>query len=429
MLAPMLSIFDQPKHVEKRIEPTLNASSDSTIIKMGDPEALDLFGAFPTDAGARVTEKTAMRISAVYACVSLIAGALAMMSYPIYRKTENGKQKTDHPYWWFLNQQASEPFTSAAMWELMLTQMMLRGDGLAFLDRTPGGQVRSIIPIPRGHWLVKREDAPEPGRSGRLKYAIQFEEGLRGVDQADVLHFPGFGFNGECGMSVIQWGARAASGIAIKGDEWAGKFFGKGAQPAHAVKAPGEMNPEQQEQFRNAWDRAYGGKGPTGRPLILTEGLDVKELSMSAKDAQMLEARQWQVVDIARAFRVPPHMIGETTAATSWGSGIEQMGIGFTTYTLGPHLIRIKQELNRKLFPRTSGLFVEPDMRALMRGDDKARAEFFKTALGGTQQPGWMEVNEVRKLENLPPHPDGEGLAKPKESTDEQTQPTDPATA
>lgn len=420
MLAPMLNLFDRPER-KSRVEPTIsNATSADSTILISDPEAVDLFAPYPTDAGVRVTHKTAMRISAVYACVSLIAGALSMMSYPIYRRSGGAKERADHPYWWLLNEQPCEQWTSAAMWEFVVSQMLLRGDGLCYLDRTIGGEIRSIIPVPRGQWLAKYEQAPAPGRQGRLRYAIQFEEGYRGVDQADVLHFPGFGFDGECGMSVIQWGARAASGIALRGDEWAGKFFGKGAQPAHAVKAPGEMSPEQQNQFRDAWERAYGGKGPTGRPLILTEGLDIKELSMTAKDAQMLEARQWQVIDIARAFRVPPHMIGETSSSTSWGSGIEQMGIGFAIYTLGPHIQRIKQELNRKLWPRSEELFVEPDQRALMRGDDKARAEYFKTALGGTQQPGWMTPNEVREKENLAPHDDGEGLAKPTEAPNDE---------
>jgi len=419
MLAPMLSIFDRPERIEKRVEPTFSManSGESEIIKTGD--AIDLFADIPTAAGARVNEKTAMRISAVYAAVSLIAGAVAMLSFPVYRRTDTGRERVDgHPLWKFFNLESAPAWSAAATWELLLTQMLLRGDGLAFLDRNQGGQIRSVIPIPRGQWQVKREDAPRAGQPGRLKYAIQFEEGARGVQQEDVLHFPGFGFDGECGMSVIQWGARAAAGIAIKGDEWAGKFFGRGAQPAHAVKAPGEMNSEQQADFREAWDRAYSGQGPTGRPLILTEGLDVKELSMSAKDAQMLEARQWQVIDIARAFRVPPHMIGETTNATSFGTGIEQMGIGFTIYTLGPHLKRIQQELNRKLF-KDSDLFIEPDMRSLMRGDNAARSDFYAKALGGTQAPAWMTPNEVRRAENMPPHPDGENLSRPQETPSE----------
>lgn len=409
----------QQKSADQEYCKPIKNTADSTVIKFGDAEAFDLFGALPTDSGAVVNAKTAMRISAVYACVSLIAGALAMMSYPVYRRTEKGKERATHAYQALLNEQACPEFTSASMWEFVVTQMLLRGDALCYLHRV-GPEVRSVIPIPRGHWVVDRDDAPQPGMPGRLKYAINFEEGYRGVQQEDVLHFPGFGFDGLEGMSVIQWGARAASGIAIQGDRWAGKFFGRGAQPAHAVRAPGQMTTEQQDEFRQAWEKAYGGKGPTGRPLILTEGLDIEELSMSAKDAQMLEARQWQVVDIARAFRVPPHLVGETTPATSWGSGIQQMSVGFSIYTLGPHVNRIKQELNRKLFSGTD-YFIEPDQRVLMRGDDKARAEYYKTALGGTQQPGWMEPNEVREKENLPPHEDGGGLSKPDPTQEPQS--------
>ena len=424
MIAPLLDMFTaRAEEPTERIEPTIgiqNQDVDSNKVKLGDLEAFDLLGSYQTAAGVSVSSKTAMRVSAVYSCVSLIAGAVAMLSYPVYRRTDaSGREKTTHDYWWFFNEQACPEFTSSAFWELIVSQMLLRGDGLAYLDRDRGGNVRNVIPIPRSQWTVKRREAPEPGMAGRLVYAIQFDEGFRGVPQDDVLHFPGFGFNGLHGMSAIQWGARAGIGIALRGDEWAGKFFGKGAQPAHAVKAPGEMTPDQQDGFREAWDRAYSGQGPTGRPLILTEGLDIKELSMTAKDAQMLEARQWQVIDIARAFRVPPHMIGETTQATSWGSGIEQMGIGFDVYTMGPHLARIRHELNRKLWPRSTGFFIEPDSRSLMRMDGKARSEYLSAALGGTQNPAWMTQNEARQVENLPPIDGGDALVRPQEPTQE----------
>jgi HK97 family phage portal protein len=137
-------------------------------------------------------------------------------------------------------------------------------------------------------------------------------------------------------------------------------------------------------------------------PLILTEGLDIKELSLSARDQQLLESRQWQVIDITRAFGVPPHMIGETTNASSFGTGIEHMGIGFQIYTTGPHTKRWQQELNYKLVPWGSNRIIEFDQRALLQSDHKGRAEYYKAALGGTQNPAWMTPNEVRKLENLP---------------------------
>ena len=234
-----------------------------------------------------------------------------------------------------------------------------------------------------------------------------------------MLHFPGFGFDGVRGMSVIQWGARSSIGIAISADDYVRSSFDSGGQPQQVVKAAGKMGESQQQAFLSAWREKYSGSRVSGVPLILTEGLDIAELSMTAKDAQLLESRQWQVVDIARAFGVPNHMINETTGSTSWGSGIEQLGIGFRTYTTSPHERRMTQELNRKLFLK-AGTAVEFDSRGLMQSDHAARANYYKAGLGGTQNPAWLTPNEVRKLENLPALDDGDTLSKPQEKTNEE---------
>jgi HK97 family phage portal protein len=296
----------------------------------------------------------------------------------------------------------------------------LRGDAVAYLARNRAQtKVTSIILWPRDLVSIQRVIPDDPKQPPRLRYYFQALDGYFGAEQEDVLHFPGFGFNGWQSMSVIQWGARAGIGIAIKGDEFAGKFFGQGAQPQFAVKAPAAMTIKQQEDFRNAWVAKYSGNGPSGIPLILTEGLDVTQLTMSSVDAQVIESRQWQVVDIARAFGVPPHMIGETTNASSFGTGIEQMGIGFVKYTLMPHLKRMQQELNHKLF-LVDRYYVEFNVDGLMQADAKGRSDYFKSALGGTQSPAWMTPNEVRKLENLPPIDGGDDLSKPKDPTNAQ---------
>jgi HK97 family phage portal protein len=165
------------------------------------------------------------------------------------------------------------------------------------------------------------------------------------------------------------------------------------------------MSSEQQELLKQSFHNKYAGADNFHKlPLVLTEGLDAKEVSINAVDAQLLESRKFQVVDIARIFGIPPHMIGETSASTSWGSGIESMNRGFVTYTLQPHLVRIEQELNRKLFPRQSGRFVRFDREALLEGDSAAQAAYNRAALGGPGTGmGWMSVDEVRKTKGLAP--------------------------
>lgn len=382
-----------------------------------------IFDDLPRAAGAIVNERTAMRVSAVYACVRLIAGAIAGLPVHIYERKGEERERVEHDYWWLLNEQPVPAYSAPAFWEWITGQMLLRGDGLAYLIRNRAGIVSGIIPLKRSQVIIERTRAEDPRVPHRLVYLVQTDHGEFGADQDDMLHFPGLGFDGCKSMSVIEWGARQGTGIAIAADEFAGTFYERGATPQHAILAKGRFQESQQQALREAWIAKYSGKGPNGIPLILTEGLDIKELTMTAKDAQLLESRQWQVIDIARAFGVPPFMIGETTKSTSWGSGIEHMGIGFVQYTLGPHLKRFRAELNRKLF-RTARFFAEFNTAGLLVGDHTARANYFKSALGGTQNPAWMTPNEVRKVENLPRHPDGDRLSVPKEEA--QPDPDEP---
>jgi HK97 family phage portal protein len=382
--------------VRAQIEYENVPSSDS--IKM-----FEIFGDPRTSAGAVVNEKTAMRVSAVASCVCLISGTNAQLTLPVYERKAGSREEIEHDYWWILNEQFSPAWSAATGWEFLFAQVLLRGDGIAYIQRNRAGYMTGLIPYPRDRVDIFQQERSSSRDPVRLAYRFHDELGYFVADQDDVLHIPGAGFNGVCSMSVIQWGARNGIGIAISGDEHAGKFFSEGGKPEVAITAPGEMGPTQQEQFRDAWVAKYGGtQGNRRIPLILTEGLKIEELTMTAVDQQLLESRQWQVIDIARAFGVPPHMIGETTKSTSFGAGIESQSIGFVKYTLGSHLNRAKDEINRKLF-RTSRYFVEHDVDDLMAGDSKAQAEYFSKALGGPGTQGWMAVDEVRRKKHLKP--------------------------
>ncbi|CAM5220380.1 hypothetical protein CDEF62S_00637 [Castellaniella defragrans] len=420
----MFKLFDfwgsSPTHTETppsaRVEPTLGAIANAVAACAPSSDAIrifEIFGDPATSSGAVVNAVTSMRVSAVFACVALIAGSIAQLPLPVYRREGQVRTRVDHPYWWVLNEQFCPAWAATAGWEFLVTQMLLRGDGLAYINRGRDGAMRALIPWLRDRVDITCQRQTNPQAAHRLQYTFYADEGHFTADQDDVLHLPGFGFNGLQSMSVIQWGARNGIGIAIQGDDHAGRFFNSGGKPEVAIRAAGRMSLDQQEDFRAAWVAKYSGPGANPKiPLILTEGLDVKELTMSAVDQQLLESRQWQVIDIARAFGVPPHMIGETTKSTSWGSGIEQMYIGFVRNTLGSHLKRIKDELNRKLF-RTPTLFVEHNVDGFMSGDSKSQAEYFGKALGGPGAQGWMTVNEVRRLKNLPPVEGGDTLYQP----------------
>jgi HK97 family phage portal protein len=366
-------------------------------------EVLDAFGVGePTASGLSVTAVSAMRVAAVFACVQRISGAIASLPLHAYRTDGDVKSRLPRDDLWFkLNEQPTAQYTAASHWEGVSIAQLLRGDAYTLIRRSINGSVRELLPLPWGSVSPHRE------LDGTVRYYITYPEYslTTWVEPSELLHFPGFGFDGLRSMSVISHAARAAVGNALAMDQYSGRFFAGGAHPSIVLKAPGKMSPDQISKLQAAFQAKYAGVENAHRaPLILTEGLEAKELSLSAEDAQLLEARKFQVIDIARAFGVPPHMIGETSASTSWGSGIESLSRGFVTYTLQPHLIRIEQELNRKLFPRNSGRFVQFDRDALIEGDSKAQAEYNRAALGGPGTGlGWMTVDEIRKSKGLGP--------------------------
>lgn len=381
-----------------------NDVTDSKLVIGGDNAAmLQLFGSNVAAAGVSVTPESSMRVSAVFACVQRIAGAIAAMPLRQYERMPGGKRRPvpDMPLSYLLNEQPTSRYTAASHWEGVSSAQLLRGDGFTYVARNRMGEIKEFIPLP---WSAVVPNRKQTADSDRLQYSIQ--DGLRtwGADQDDMLHFPGFGFNGLRSMSVIQWAARNAAGNAMAMDEYSGKFFAGGAHPSIVLQTDKVMSDTLINSTRDSFAQRYSGVSNAHKlPLILTEGLKAEHLSVTAEDSQLLDARRFQVVDIARAFGVPPHMIGETSASTSWGSGIEAMSRGFVTYTLNAHLVRIEQELNRKLF-RSAQYFVEFDRSALLQGDSQGQAKYNRAALGGPGAgPGWMTVDQVREQSNLEP--------------------------
>lgn len=396
----------------ERVEPVVAASPPAVkneAISLSNVERLsDLLGISPTNAGVVVNPATAMKVSVVYRCVGLIAGAIASLPCTVYKRLDDGSRvkatKKQRPEVIYLNESASEMWTAATFWEFITMSMLLRSDGYALIRRNRAGDVLGLIPV-------------DPSRiygdsvNSRMRYDIVDDKGnILRVDQDDMLHFPGVGFDGIKSKSVISWAANNAIGNAIAMEEFAGKFFSEGALPNMVLTFPKSLTDPQIKSLREFWLERH--RGNHYMPAVLTEGGKAESLSMSAEDTQLLESRKWQVVDICRAFGVPPFMIGETEKTTSWGSGVEHMSIGFVMYTLQPHLNRWEQELNRKLF-RNGAFFAEFNTSGLLRGDNKARSDYYRQAIGGSHGPGWMTINEVRRLENLPPVEGGDEIYDP----------------
>lgn len=370
-------------------------------------------------SGTTISATSAMRVSAVAACVSKISGAIVSMPLHIYSSGAGDipDRMPRDALWYLLNEQCSPQYTSASMWEGVSMAQLLRGDAFALIRRGMNGSVREILPLPWG--CVTPIRMPEFG----VRYYVNMPE--HGIstwyEPSDILHFPGLGFDDAImrSMSVIQYGARNAIGNALSMDNYSGKFFEGGAHPSMILEAAGKMNPEQIAALQAAFVAKHSGQENAHKiPLVLTEGLTAKEISLSADDAQLIEARKFQVLDVARAFGVPGFMINESTGSTSWGSGIESIARGFVQYTLQPWLRKIEQELNRKLFPRDSGKFIEFYRDALIEGDSAAQGAYFRLALGGPGAgDGFMSINEIRKIKRMAPIDGGDFVFRAANST------------
>lgn len=370
------------------------------------------FGVSPSAAGVSVTPESSRRATAVYACVNLIAGTIASTPLHVYQRTADGRSRVDHDVWWMLNEQPCQGMTAASFWEWMVSSILLRADGVAEIVRKgKSNDIREIVPLERAMLKIAKNDA------GRLNYTYKG----RGILPEDVLHFPGFGFNGVEGESVIKNAARQAVGTALAADEFSGSFFDRGAAPSVAIEYPPGVAPKQDQAdyLRQQFDEKYSGLSNANRPLLLVNGGKLSRVTLSPQDAQLLETRKWQVIDIARAFGVPPVLIGESEKTSSWGSGVEQILRAFLTFTLNPRLVLIEQELNRKLWPRSARLFAEFNRAGWLEGDNKAQSEYLSRALGGPGTQGWMTVNEVRRLKNLPPIKGGDDIIKAGATTNE----------
>ncbi|QED92861.1 phage portal protein [Eikenella exigua] len=356
--------------------------------------------------GRPLSETTALAQGTVYACVGLLSGALASMPLHLYRHTADGRERVRNDLWHILNEQMQTRWTAALGWEFGMQSLLLHGDAFFRIDRVSlySNRIAGLTPLHPLAVDVRKQD-------GRLLYLYNDDGQIRVYDQDDVLHVPGLGFDGKRGMSQISYVLRQPVNIANDAGSQAGAFLGDGMRPDLVLQSPAgtKLSNEQIDQVRQQWHARYSGVSNSGAPVVLTGGMDLKQLTMTAVDAQLLETRKLQAHEIAQIFGVPPHMIGMTEKTTSWGSGIEQMSLGFVKYTMQRHLVKFEQEINRKC-NALSGLFCEFNTKGIERGDLKSRNESYRIALGRAGEPGWMTVNEVRRAENLPPLEGGDVL-------------------
>ena len=393
-----------------------NEAAAPAAVTPGTPAANWLNGGL-AGYGRPLDETQVMNEATVYACVSLLSGTLASMPLHLYRSGGNGRERVRNTLSGLLDSQMSPRWTAAAGWEFAMQSLLLHGDAFFRIDRA-GAYTNKIEGFTPFHPLavdVRKHNV-------RLLYLLNEDGLVRAYDQDDILHIPGPGYDGRRGVSQIAHVLRRSVNIAIDAGEQTGAFFNEALRPDLALSSPAgtRLDGKQIDSIREQWTSRYTGRSNSRAPVVLTGGMEIKQLTMTAVDAQLLETRKLQAEQIAQIFGVPPHMIGMTEKTTSWGSGIEQMSIGFVKYTMQRHLVKFEQEINRKCLG--GGLFCEFSTKGLERGDLKSRNESYRIALGRAGEPGWMTANEIRRAENLPPVEGGDTLYTNTGKPDEQQQ-------
>lgn len=340
-------------------------------------------------SGKRVNEKTAMTMSAVYSCVRILSETLASLPLHIYEVSETGTAKAlTHPLYKVLHDEPNTEMTSFIFRETLMTHLLLWGNAYAQIIRNGKGEVLALYPLMPDKMKVDRNEQKE------IIYFYQTGEGQQvQLSSQDVLHIPGLGFDGLVGYSPIAM-AKNAIGMAIATEEYGAKFFANGATPSGILEHPGTVkNPQ---AVRESWSKGFSGSN-THKVAVLEEGMKYTPISIAPNEAQFLETRKFQINEIARIFRVPPHMVGDLEKSSF--SNIEQQSLEFVKYTLDPWVARFEQAMTRRLLSANekNQYRIKFNVDGLLRGDYESRMNGYAIS----RQNGWMSANDIRELENL----------------------------
>lgn len=378
---------------------------DKPVDKAADAGYSFLFGR--TTSGRPVNERTAMQTTAVYACVRILAEAVASLPLHVYEYQDDGGKKLvhDHPLYYLLHDEPNPEMTSFVFRETLMSHLLIWGNAYAQIIRDGVGRVLGLYPLLPDKMEVQRDD------KGNIYYVYSrnsdenptFKEyGNIKLKAEDVLHIPGLGFDGLIGYSPIAM-AKNAVGMTLACEEYGASFFANGANPGGVLEHPGVL--KDPSKVRESWNSVYRGVSNAHKIAVLEEGMKYQQIGIPPEEAQFLETRKFQINEIARLYRIPPHMVGDLDKSSF--SNIEQQSLEFVKYTLDPWVIRWEQSLQRSLLlPGEKGkYFIKLNVDGLLRGDYQSRMNGY--AVG--RQNGWFSANDIREMENMNPIPDEEG--------------------
>ncbi|WP_392967184.1 phage portal protein [Streptomyces sp. LN245] len=358
---------------------------------------LEHLGGTQSDAGVAVSETTALRASPVWRAVSLIAGVSSALPLPTYKEGTREKQpfellKNPHP-----------DLTPVELWRFAYLYRVLWGNSYIQKVRDGAGQIRELWPVSSERVQVVREKPDDANPSGKIFWATDDWGVTHRKTPKDMLHIPGLGYDGLIGCSPVRLAAQGI-GLAQAAELSAARLFGSGNMIGGVLQTEQKLDQDQAARLKARWQAKMSGVRNSHEVAVLDSGASFQPVAMPNTDAQFLESRQFQVVEIARMFGVPPFLLMSTEKSTSWGTGLEQQAQGWVTFDLNPTwLTPTEQRVTKELLPRE--LYANYQMAGLLRGDSAARATYYRAM----RDVGAYCADDVRALEEMPPLPEGKG--------------------
>lgn len=356
--------------------------------------------ALASDDSSTITERSAMRISSVYSCVRVLSEDFASLPLHLYRQQGKYREKaTMHPLYDLLYIKPNPEMSSFTLREVGMTNLLLWGNGYIQKIYDKAGNIIQLWPLLSERMRVERDPA-----TNEIKYHYTTNKGkVVTMTRKEVLHIPGLSFDGLTGLSPIGL-ARKSLYTAKAAQVYGSKFFENGARPGGVLEHPGTL--ENPERIRESWNEVYKGAANSHRVAVLEEGMKYHEIGIPPADAQFIETRKFEMNEICRIYRVPPHMVGDLEKATF--SNIEQQSLDYVIYTLRPWIVRWEQAIQTQLLNDieiAQGYYPRFNVDGLLRGDFNTRMQGYATG----RQNGWYSANDIREKEDMNPIPAEQG--------------------
>lgn len=377
------------------------------------PWLYEAWGATPTWAGVSVNEETALKFSAIYACVRVISDQISAFPKGVYKRVDDRvrEKQSAHPVQYLIDSAPNDFYSAFDMWDAVATSTLLWGNGFVEIIRDGRYGVGSLVvkhPSNIKIWYGTVD--------GKLVLFYEDTETQRKIPYWDMLHFHGLSYDGVQGRGVISYYAKDSVGLSIAAEKFGAKFFGNDTMMTKYLAHPSTLSDTAKKHIEESWQKNIAGLDNAFKMNVLEEGMELKNVGIPPEQAQYIATRQHQIEEICRWFKVQPHLIQHLLRSTN--NNIEHQGIEFVTQTLTPWVVRFEQELNRKIFTtgQTGNYYVKFNMNSLLRGDITARTNYYAIM----HRDGIMSANEIRQLEDMNPRDGGDEYLTPANITGKQ---------